>query len=130
MFSVESSGTMTETIKKLVPKDEAILTGATIVPYVSGHRTQFNISHPLWYRYEFISNERKTLFMPSWEKVASAIKNGEVKWILMEHLTDYAYFRNTDQLINLLDRDWELVATVPNDTGFRSNTLKLYRRKE
>lgn len=129
MFTPRATEKMAEIMKNLVPQDKVILTGATIVPYLSGHRTLFNISHPLWYRYEFISEKEKSTFLPSWEEVASAVRDGQVQWILMEHLTDYAYFRNTDQLINEIGQNWELVATVPNDTGFRSNTLKLYRRK-
>lgn len=129
MFTAQSSKKMAIEMVKLIPKDEPVLTAAVIIPYLSGHKTLFNISHPLWYRYEFIADDEKNIFLPPWEKVASAIKNGEVGWILMEHLTDYAYFRNFDQLINEMDENWELVTSVPNNTGFRSNTLKLYRRK-
>jgi 4-amino-4-deoxy-L-arabinose transferase-like glycosyltransferase len=129
MFTAQASEKMADVMKNIVPKDDSVLTAATIIPYLSGHKTLFNISHPLWYRYEFISVGEKSIFLPSWDQVSSAIKNGEVKWILMEHLTDYAYFRNTDQLISEIGEKWELVDSVPNNTGFRSNTLKLYRRK-
>ncbi|MDO8512460.1 MAG: glycosyltransferase family 39 protein [bacterium] len=129
MFTADASETMALEMKNLIPSDQSVLTAATVVPYLSGHKTLFNISHPLWYRYDFIAEDEKNLFLPPWEKVSSAIQDGEVRWLLMEHLTDYAYFRNADQLINLLNQDWELVAVVPNNTGFRSNMLKLYRRK-
>jgi 4-amino-4-deoxy-L-arabinose transferase-like glycosyltransferase len=129
MFDSDGTKKMAAIMQEMIPAKEAVLTAATIVPYLSGHHTYYDISHPLWYRYEFISEKEKGIFLPPWDKVSSDVRQGNVKWILMEHLTDYAYFRNTDQLINLINQDWELVATVPNNTGFRSNTLKLYKIK-
>lgn len=129
MFNAPSVKEMALVMQEMVPRDEPVLTAAVIVPYLSVHHTYLDISHPLWYRYDFISEKEKNIFLPAWQTVASDIQQRKVKWLLMEHLTDYAYFRNSDQLINGLDKNWELVATVPNNTGFRSNTLKLYRRK-
>lgn len=129
MFNSESVKSMAGEIKMLVPSKENILTAAVIVPYVSGHNVFGGISHPLWYRYDFIDTDVKNVFLPEWKDVASEIENGQTRWLLMEHLTDYTYLRGKDNLINELEKNWELVVTVSNDTSFRSNTLKLYKRK-
>jgi len=129
MFSANGINLMAKKITKLVPTEDSILTGAVIVPYVSGHNVFGGISHPLWYTYDFISIGTKNIFLPEWKNVVEEIKNGQTKWLLMENLTDFAYFRSEDNLINRLNNDWELVTTVQNKTPFRSNTLKLYKRK-
>lgn len=129
MFNSESVKSMAGEINRSVSPGEDILTAAVIVLYVSNHKVFKDISHPLWYGYDFIVIGKKDAFLPKWEDVAAEIKNGQTKWLLMEHLTDYAYLRGKDNLINELNNNWELVSTVPNNTSFRSNTLKLYKRK-
>lgn len=128
MFTETAVRSMAIKLKQDVPQDEPILTAAVIVPYLSGHSTFLDISHPLWYRYNFISEKEKGVFLPDWESVSEIIKNGKVRWMVFEHLTDYSYFRNADQLISLLG-DWKISLIVENSTGFRSNTLRLYSRK-
>jgi hypothetical protein len=129
MFKGESVNSVAEEINKLVPKGERVLTAAVIIPYISGHSVFGEISHPLWYRYDFINTGKKDVFLPAWKDVSVEIRNGQTKWFLVEHLTDYAYLRGKDNLIDELEKNWELVLAIPNDTSFRSNTLKLYKRK-
>lgn len=127
MFSAKAVEKTALVLYNLVPRSDAVLTAGTIIPYLSGHHTPYDISHPLWYRYAFIAISEKKIFLPPWEQIASDVRTGKVKWVLLEHLTDYAYFRNEDHLIDVLKNNWDLVAVISNDTGFRDNPLELYR---
>ncbi len=111
-----------------VPIDEPVLTAAVVIPYVSGHDSYLGITHPFWYRYDFVSDATKEAFLPPRRMVEEAIVSGAVQWLLFDDFTDYAYFREPLHLISRLESDWELVAEISNDTGYRNNPLKLYRR--
>lgn len=129
MFTRKAANEAAAELRRQVPHNESILTAAVIIPYLSGHNVLFNIAHPLWYRYDFISSIVKETFLPPLHLVEHEIKKGNVSWALVEHLTDYTYLRHESRLIDLFGKQWKLVTSVPNNTGFRSNTLKIYRRQ-
>lgn len=79
-------------LSALIPKNEPVLTAAVIAPYLSGHHVYDDIAHPLWYHYDFINPTTKETFLPSKEIIAQAFVGGEIKWVLADRLTDYAYF--------------------------------------
>lgn len=128
MFSRQAITEAAAELRKHVPLNESIFTAAVIVPYLTGHEVVFNIAHPLWYRYGFIPSSTKEAFLPPLNVIEDEVRDGETSWALVEHLTDYAYLRNESRLITHFGQHWEIITTTPNDTGFRSNTLKLYRR--
>lgn len=130
MFTRSAVNQAASLLKTTVPLDQPILTAAVIVPYRSGHDVLLNITHPLWYRYQAITPTTKSAFLPPLGQVEDYLTQRRVQWALVEHLTDYAYLRHESNLImELIDR-WHLVATIPNNTGFRSNPLHLYAAPE
>jgi len=128
MFTKEAAREAAVLLQQYVPADEPVFTAAVIVPYLSGHDVMFNIAHPLWYRYDFIPPATKEAFLPPRTIVENELREGKTQWVLVEHLTDYAYLRSESRLISLFEQKWEQVTTIPNNTGFRSNTLKIYKR--
>lgn len=128
MFAPSAVNLMTAELKHHVPQTEEIFTAAVILPYASGHNVPHNISHPLWYRYAFLPDNTKNTFLPPLSIIEEEIESGPVKWAVVEHLTDYAYLRHESNLITLFGKQWQLIKEIPNETGYRSNALKLYRR--
>ena len=130
MFTKEAVAQASGELQARIPLDEPVFTAAVIIPYMSGHSVLFDIAHPLWYTYDSIPAQTKQTFLPPLATVEQQISEGPVQWALVEHLTDYAYLRSESQLISLFGREWKIVTTIPNKTGFRSNTLQLYQREE
>lgn len=128
MFSKEAIRAAATTLQAQVPRYEPIFTAAVIIPYVSGHDVMLDVTHPLWYRYNFIPDSIKETFLPPQSVVEHEIQYGKTRWALIEHLTDYAYLRSEAHLIALFGQQWQLAETTPNNTGYRSNPLKLYKR--
>lgn len=126
MFDKKAVTAMATVLKDKVPVDEPVLTAAVIVPYLSGHKVAGNIGHPLWYRYNFIKDRTKNTFLPPFLELETDFKQGKIKWLLMEHLTDYVYLRGESNLINEISENWVLRSEIENDTKFRSNRLKLF----
>jgi len=129
MFEASAIRESARELLKTIPSKEPILTAAAIVPYYSGHHIYEDVSHPLWYRYSFVDKKTLEAYLPSKETVVNEIKSGKTKWLLLDHLTDYAYFRGKENLIDLVSKNWELVTVIENETGFRSNPLTVYKRK-
>ncbi len=128
MFTRQAIQTAAAQLQKYVPADEPIFTAVVIIPYLSDHDVIGNISHPMWYRYKFISAATRDSFLPPIDEVEAEIRNGSTKWGIVEHLTDYSYLRSEANLIELFGRDWVLIDTIKNDTGWRSNDIKIYSR--
>lgn len=128
MFTATAVHQSAAALRAHVPLDEPILTAAVIVPYLSGHRVAFDITHPLWYRFPVISEQTRAAYLPTRQTVTEGIEQGTVRWILLEHLTDYAYLRDPDHLINRVLEQWERIALIPNNTGFRDNPISLWRQ--
>jgi 4-amino-4-deoxy-L-arabinose transferase-like glycosyltransferase len=127
MFTPAAIHESAAALRQHVPREDPVLTAAVIVPYVSGHSVYRNIAHPLWYRFEFIETAERDRFLPAREVIDEEIQNGIVKWVVTEHLTDYAYFHPAAGLASILRERGEKVETIPNETGFRSNPLTLWR---
>lgn len=128
MFTSSAIKEMSAELINTIPQNENIFTAAAILPYASGHNIPHNISHPLWYRYAFLPDNTKNTFLPPLSVIEEEIESGPVQWAVVEHLTDYAYLRHESNLITLFGKNWQLVKEIPNETGYRSNTLRLYRR--
>lgn len=107
-----------------IPSDQAIFTGAAVVPYLSGHRVALDIAHPRWYAYEFTRTDRArlTTFLPSVEEMLAAYRQAE--WFLLEQQTRFSFLMEYSEIETGLARDWQKVHEVEN----LSNPFKFYRR--
>lgn len=83
---------VSQQLSALIPKNEPVLTAAVIGPYLSGHHVYADVAHPLWYHYNFIDSTVKETFLPSKTIIKQALLDREIKWVLTDPLTDYAYF--------------------------------------
>ncbi|TSC62132.1 MAG: hypothetical protein G01um1014106_655, partial [Parcubacteria group bacterium Gr01-1014_106] len=128
MFTTQAIYEAAEEMRRLVPPEEPLFTAAVVIPYVSGHRVLFDIAHPLWYRIPPISQDTRETFLPPLEQVETAVRSGAVRWALVEHVTDYAYLRHASDLLSVIWEEFTFIREIPNDTGFRSNSLLLWRR--
>ncbi len=109
-------------ILKSIPMDQQIFTAAVIIPYLSGHHVPFNLSHPQWYGYAFISQNDKSIFLPSYGELEKVVQQ-EVSWVLRDQLTDYVYPGITFSAFQESIR-------FPNNTGYRQNPLRVYLKHE
>jgi hypothetical protein len=123
MFSSAAIYQAADELRKRIPINEPVFTAAAIIPYVSGHHLWGEVSHPLWYRYPFIPEEVKKTFLPSLSEIVYALKSGQVKWVITEDLTNYAYAGIPADVGSLKESGWHVVDQIPNATGFRSNSL-------
>ncbi|TSC71602.1 MAG: hypothetical protein G01um101438_1033 [Parcubacteria group bacterium Gr01-1014_38] len=127
MFTANAVRTAAAEVQRYVPRDEPIFTAALLVPYLSGHRTLFDVAHPFWYRYAFISPSVQRTFLPPLEEIESAVRT-DVRWALVEQFTDYVYLRHPSNLLAVIWKDFTFVREIPNETGYRVNPLLLWRR--
>lgn len=128
MFTAEAVRSAAVELQGRVPRDEPIFTAALLVPYLSGHRVLFDIAHSFWYRYAFIPADVHRTFLPPLERIEDAVRS-EVRWVLVEHFTDYAYLRHPSDLLSVIRNDFTLAREIPNETGYRSNPLLLWKRE-
>jgi 4-amino-4-deoxy-L-arabinose transferase-like glycosyltransferase len=128
-FTISAVRQAAQLLKTHVPLAEPVFTGAVIVPAVSGHHVTFDIAHPLWYRYAFVSDASLSLFLPPLPAVEDVMRK-RVQWVLLDQTTDYAYLRQPSDLLSVLKNDFHVVAEVPNNTRFRNNPLSLWKRVE
>lgn len=107
-----------------IPKEEVIFTGAALIPYLSGHHTALDISHPRWYAYEFTRKDPQRLntFLPSVDEMLQAYRDST--WFLLEKQTGFSFLMEYEEIEKGLERDWVLVHEVENG----GNPLKFYRR--
>ncbi len=121
MFTRDAVTESAEWITEHVPMHDDIFTAAVIIPYVSGHHVPFNLSHPQWYRYDFISQKDKDLFLPHYDEVKREVQV-HTMWALYEQLTEYAY-------PSVMMNSFQEMYVVPNDTLYRQNPLAIYYRR-
>lgn len=97
-----------------ISADQPIFTGAAIVPYLSGHHTALDISHPRWYAYEFTRKdpERLQTFLPSTEAMMQAY--GQATWFLLEKQTGFSFLMEYSDIESGLERDFVTVNEVEN----------------
>lgn len=126
MFSSGAIKAAASQLNSTVPLDKPVFTAAVIIPYYSGHRVLFDIAHPLWYHFDFIPSNQKQRYLPLPDAIASELEYGRVGAALTEDLTNYAYrLRHTN--IELALQKWQPMEVIANDTGFRRNTITLWR---
>jgi hypothetical protein len=111
-----------------VPREEPGLTAALLIPYLTGHRVLFDIAHPYWYGYTFVPADVREVFLPPLAAVEHAVRE-RVRWVVVEHLTDRAYLRHSSNLLGYVWSHFQFEVEIPNETGFRSNPLLIWRRK-
>lgn len=116
-------------VQETVPADEPILTGAAMVPYLSGHLVYADIAHPLWYGYGFIGDGAKQVFLPAADSIKNAYQSGEVRWVLDDRVTSAAYFSRLLSRPQKL-RDWRRVEEVKNGGRGWGNNMTLWQRVE
>src|SRR3989338_634152 len=109
-------------LQEHVPLAEEVFTAAVIVPYLSGHHVPFDLSHPQWYRYAFISEKDKDTFLPPYSAVEKIVDQ-QVSWVLRDQLTDYVY---PDISFGAFQESMRF----PNNTGYRQNPLRVYSKYE
>lgn len=110
--------------KENIPADQVIFTGASLVPYVSSHRTALDIAHPRWYAYEFIrtNTKRMNTFLPPVQDMIKAF--GQANWVLVDNQTQFSFFNEYDVISQGVAKDFIPVQVIENN----SNELTFYRR--
>ncbi len=111
-------------LRRDVPPNEPILTGAVMVPILSGHRVLLDVAHPTHYAYGYIEPEVRNIYMPPSEAMVAAVKS-DVSWIVMERLTAFSYLREYTDIEKLVETEFELVARIEN----LSNPITILRRR-
>jgi 4-amino-4-deoxy-L-arabinose transferase-like glycosyltransferase len=111
-------------LREHVPPDDLILTGAVAIPYLSGHHVPHDAAHPTWYAYGFIEPELRNVFMASAEQMVETVFR-DVRWMVIENVTKFSYFREYPAIEQLRDEEFEKVTEIENP----SNTIRIFRRK-
>jgi len=110
--------------KAHIPPDQAIFTGAAVVPYLSGHHTALDIAHPRWYAYEFTRKDigRLNTFLPPAEQMLQAFH--DTRWFLLEQQTGFSFLMEYSEIEAGLEQDFVRVQGIDNG----NNTLTFYER--
>lgn len=111
-------------LKKNVPQNELVETGAVAIPYVSGHHVPYDVAHPTWYAYGFIEPELRNVFMASSEKMVDAVLHN-VNWFVSDKVTEFSYFLEYPMIEKGVTDNYVLVKTIEN----YSNPIRIYKRK-
>ncbi len=112
-------------LKKNVPQNELVQTGAVAIPYVSGHHVPFDASHPTWYAYGFIEPELRNVFMASSEQMVDAVLN-KVNWFVLDKVTEFSYYLEYPMIEKDVNDNYSLVKSIEN----YSNTIRVYKRNK
>lgn len=120
MFLREAIYSAAQTMTQVIPLRDSVFTAAVIIPYVSGHAVPFHIAHPQWYRYEFISEKDRDIFLPPLSVLQSEVSRS-VHWKIEEQLTEYSYGKKVEE-------NWTLEYTIPNNTVYRDNPIRVYSK--
>lgn len=118
--SIEEAATY---LREHVPPDEPVLTGAVIIPYLSGHHVPNDVAHPTWYGYGFIEPELRNVFMASTETMVRDVTT-TVNWAVLENVTKFSYLREYTDVEKALET-FEQVAEIEN----LSNPITILKRK-
>ncbi len=107
-----------------IPQHEEIFTGATLIPYLSGHRVSLDIAHPRWYAYEFTRTNPKRLetFLPPAKDMIHAFNNAT--WLLLESQTGFSFLMEYSEIEKGIETDFERIQGIENG----SNTMTFYKR--
>ena len=111
-------------LKARIPRDEPILTAALVVPITSGHRVPFDVAHPTHYAYGFIEPSVRNIYMTPAEEMESFVLEN-VKWMVLERLTTFSYFREYPAIERFAREQFMQVAEIEN----LNNPLTILRRK-
>ncbi len=120
MFLREAIYSAAQTMTQVIPLRDSVFTAAVIIPYVSGHAVPFHIAHPQWYRYEFILEKDRDIFLPPLSVLQSEVSRS-VHWKIEEQLTEYSYGKKVEE-------NWALEYTIPNNTVYRDNPIRVYSK--
>lgn len=122
MFTRDAVAASAQWLQNNVPADQEIFTAAVIIPYLSGHHVPFDLSHPQWYGYDFISQQDKNVFLPLYSQLQKTVAT-ETTWMLRDQLTDYVYQ-------DISPSDFQEVHIIPNTTIYRDNLLRIYKKMQ
>lgn len=123
-FDVQSVREAAAILRQQVPSGTEILTAATGIPLLSGHRVLLDIAHPTHYAYGFIEPEVRNIYMPTREVMVATVLR-EAQWVVLERLTAFSYFREYPEIEALVRDKFETVATVEN----LSNPITILRKR-
>ncbi len=123
-FDPSSVKEAADVLKARIPRDEPILTAALVVPITSGHRVPFDVAHPTHYAYGFIEPSVRNIYMTPAEEMESFVLEN-VKWMVLERLTTFSYFREYPAIERFAREQFMQVAEIEN----LNNPLTILRRK-
>jgi len=112
-------------LKKNVPQNELVETGAVAIPYVSGHHVPYNVAHPTWYAYGFIEPSLRNVFMASSEKIVDAVLH-DVNWFVSDKVTEFSYYLEYPMIEKDVNDNFVLIKSIENF----SNTIRIYQRRQ
>lgn len=121
-----------EILTREVPLGEAIFTAQPIFPFLANLPLYGGYTHPGWYLSEragIIPAEIRRVFLPDFDILVRSVAR-DVNWIVVDWRTADVYFNGgtpvTKEMRDLLEKNFELVAKVPNPA---SRDIMIYRRK-
>lgn len=124
-FALASLREAADLLRRQVPRDALVLTGAVAIPVLSGHRVPFDVAHPTHYAYGFIEPAVRNLYMaPAEEMVREVLHN--VRWVVKERLTAFSYLREYPEIEQHVEERFETVAEIEN----LSNPITILRRRD
>ena len=118
VWSPQAVRAATEILRANTGKGDEVMSGAVIWELAASLRPFQSISHPLAFR---SSISRKQL-----ERIESGLMTDPPKVIVLDGYTEQTYFRWARNLPNLLERRYELKATV----GPARYPVRIYQRRE
>ncbi len=113
-FAPEALKEAVSYVKKNIPPDEEIFTGAVIIPFLSGHELSFNISRPVIFGYPHLKPEIKYTLFPQDHEIINHLEARPVEWAVFDRTTWETFSRGHPELEDYLKNNYNIVKTIPN----------------
>lgn len=122
-FDLRSLAEAANIARARIPPNEPVLTAALAVPLLSGHRVTLDIAHPTHYAYGYIEPHVRNVYMPTAEQMVDTVLH-TVRWVVLEKLTAFSYFREYPEIEQYVSRRFTPVAEIEN----LSNPITILQR--
>lgn len=104
-------------LKENTLEGEEVLTAAVVIPYLSGNRIPYDLSHSTWYGATNIPQELLLSYFPPFKEFAVYVKLNKIKYIVLEANTESSYFKHHPEFEKYVFTNYRQVKTHPTLTG-------------
>lgn len=127
LFSPSDINKISNFLTKDSEKEDLILTASVILPYMSGDRVVYDVSHPAWYGYNTIREDILVQYLPTFSKIVNSLEEKMVKYVIKDPFTNDSYFKRKE-LNDVFLKNYYLVKSIGRAEIYKVNEKTLLEK--